>query len=171
MDTTKKGIIKAGAIIAIVIAVLTLISGASIFGTAGEIITENSIVEIIKQEEGYTYVEDGESYFIEYEEDGVAVRITKDDLLVTVKLVRRVVNVFLIISLVLAGVCILVANSLLKSAEQGKRCTGKIIALMIMSIFLGNMATFVLMIVALCIKDKKITLENVNDYYVEDKFE
>ena len=170
MNSTKQGIVKAGAIVAIVLACLMLLGAITTLPVVNTVFSEDAIIETFKTEPGYNYVEDGDTYYIEYLEEGVAVKLTENDIMFTVNIMKQALNIAVGLIAVMAVVSILIASFLISSVNKSKRCTGKIVALLIMSILTGNAVTMALMITALCIKDKKITLENIDEYYQEDKF-
>lgn len=171
MTDGKRGIISAGCLIAIFLTISVLLGGVAMLSLVNDALNETSIVESIRYEEGYTYVEDGNTYYIEFNEDGVVAKMTQNDLLVAIEMIKRLFLVGAGIVIALAAVTLIVSVLLQRSVHQNKKCTGKIVALLVMSFMLGNIFTSILMIVALCIKDTKITYENINSYYIEDKFE
>ena len=171
MTEGKRGIISAGCIIAIFLAISVLFGGIAMLSLVNDALNETSILESIKYEEGYTYVEDGNSYYIELNQDGVVAKMTQNDLLVAIEMIKRIFIIGAGIMVALAAVYMVIAILLQRSVRQNKKCTGKVVALLVMSLLLGNIFTSILMVVALCIKDTKITYENINSYYIEDKFE
>jgi len=167
MNTTKKSFLKAGAIVAIVMACFTLFSGISI-ALSFNLINEKTIIDTITYELDADYYEDAEgNYYIEYFEDEDDIRperIEQED----IKTYTKLAKVFVVVaSIVVIGVAIaqyIFGVKILKNLKKNISKKGHIITLLVLSILTNTMVTMAFMIVALCIKDtQKVTLQNINE--------
>ena len=147
------------------LACILALTGFLVIDVSNTIFEEATVIETLKQDTSYTYVElSGDEYYFEYEEDGAIVRLTETDIMLVINMFKTILNTVAFIIMALAGINLLIAILLLVDVGKNKNCTGKIITLLVMSILIGNIITTVLMIVALTMQDKKPTLENINEY-------
>lgn len=166
MNQTKKNFLKAGSIIAIVSAVFMLFTGISFVSSVG-VVNEELILNTITYETDYQKFENADgSYYIEYfedEDDLRPQRLEQKDIQDIVKIAKVAL---IVISVVIFAVSIVQFIFGVKILMNLKKEIGKkshIITLLVFSILTDTILTTAFMIVALCIKDKKVTLENIND--------
>ena len=166
MNPTKRSFLKAGAIIAIISAVFMLFTGIG-FATSVSLINEELILDTITYETDYQKFKNADgSYYIEYFED-------EDDLrpqTLTQKDIQDIVKIAKVALIVIAGVIVAVSivqfifgSKILKNLKKDISKKSHIITLLVFSILTETILTTAFMIVALCIKDKKVTLENINE--------
>lgn len=170
MTATKKGFLRAGGVLAVIASVFLALMGFILVG-ATAIIDEDFIIDTYKTEDGFAYVEEAEGgYHIEYleDEDDLLPKTVKDD---EIQLIAKVSKIVLAVMAVFIGglaiaqliFAILILSKLSKEQSSKKL----IITLLVLSILTGSMLTAAFMIVALCLKDKKPTLQNINEIAAE----
>lgn len=173
MTSTKKGFLKAGAIISIVTAVLSALM-SFVFISAATMINEQFILETYETEIGYTYHEDIDgSYYIEYyedEDDLLPQTVTEEDIELIATASKTILIVMTVFVLGLSIAEFIFAILILNKLSKNESRKGQIITLLVLSAISGTIVTTAFMIVALCLKDKpKVTLENVTEIANEIK--
>ncbi len=168
MSNTKKGFMKAGAIISIVLAVFFALGALIMFGVKS-LLTDESltalcrdvVVEGFEMDPDYKKVTEGDTFYFEYvgtDIDMKGTKITQEDLDNAIKLVVNTVKVVFniggVILLVYAVVNMTFGIMVLGDANKGRNRTGNIIALLVFSVLSGNAITMAFMIVSLCLKNK-----------------
>lgn len=173
MNGTKKGLLVAGSILGIVLSVIMIFS-SFVLVAANRLVNEELIVNTYLQDTTIyaekIELENGQ-YVIQYEEEGEILQISKQDIQTMVKISKFIINV-LSISLLGFSVAMFVLSILiLNNASKGKSKKGLIIALIVVSALSSNLVAMGLLIAALCIKDKKPTLENIDQIANEHKID
>ena len=166
MNSTKRSFLKAGAILAIISAVFMVFTGVSMFSIANSI-NEEFVLEMYKMEYQYTKVTELDGgYHIEFFEDEDDLRPTivqDDEIIMTAKIAKGAVIALSVIIVGIAVVQYIFGNKILKNIKKNIASKKQIITLLVFSILSNSTLTMAFMIVALCIKDKKVTLENINE--------
>ena len=166
MNPTKRSFLKAGAILAIISAVFMVFTGVSMFSLANSI-NEEFVLEMYKMEYQYTKVPElYGGYHIEYFEDEDDLRptiIEDDEILLTAKIAKGAIIAMSVIIIGIAVVQYIFGTKILKNLKNNLARKKQIITLLVFSILSNSTLTMAFMIVALCIKDKKVTLENINE--------
>ena len=166
MTSTKRGFLKAGAIIGIVASVLMSLFSL-IFIPVSNYFTEDMMLESYKVEENYNYVEtpDG-SYYVEYTFNGETIRVTEAEIQMLTKIVKGVFIAITIIVIIQSIPVFVLSIIMLNKLKKNSVSKGLIIALLVLSIISSNVLIMAFMIVALCLKDKpqiEPNLENINE--------
>jgi len=166
MNPTKRSFLKAGAILAIISAVFMVFTGISIF-TLSSSVNEKFILEMYEMEYQYVKVPELDGgYHIEYFEDEDDLRPTiveDDEILLTAKIAKGAIIAMSVITIGIAIVQYIFGSKILKDVKKNIASKKHIITLLVFSILSNSTLTMAFMIVALCIKDKKVTLENINE--------
>jgi len=166
MNPTKRSFLKAGAILAIISAVFMVFTGISIF-TLSSSVDEKFILEMYEMEYQYVKVPELDGgYHIEYFEDEDDLRPTivqDDEILLTAKIAKGAIIAMSVITIGIAIVQYIFGSKILKDVKKNIASKKHIITLLVFSILSNSTLTMAFMIVALCIKDKKVTLENINE--------
>lgn len=166
MNQTKKNFLKAGSIIAIVSAVFMLFTGISFVSSVG-VVNEELILNTITYETDYQKLENADgSYYIEYfedEDDLRPQRLEQKDIQDIVKIAKVALIVISVVIFAVSIVQFIFGVKILKNLKKEIGKKSHIITLLVFSILTDTILTTAFMIVALCIKDKKVTLENIND--------
>ena len=166
MNSTKRSFLKAGAILAIISAVFMVLTGVSMFSIANSI-NEEFVLEMYKMEYQYTKVTELDGgYHIEFFEDEDDLRPTiveDDEIIMTAKIAKGAVIALSVIIVGIAVVQYIFGNKILRNVKKNIASKKQIITLLVFSILSNSTLTMAFMIVALCIKDKKVTLENINE--------
>ena len=166
MNPTKKNFLKAGGIIAIISAVFLIFTGFSCI-SALSMVDEENILSTITYGIDYEYFENEDgSYYIEYfedEDDLRPERLEQKDIQDMVKIAKGVLIGFSVLIFAISLVQFIFAVKILKNLKKGISKKSHIITLLVFSILTDTILTAAFMIVALCIKDKKVTLENINE--------
>lgn len=175
MSSTKKGFIKAGSILAIVASSFVILF-SFIFVLAGFSVNEDFVIETYKTEPGYQYVEELDGgYYIEYNESEgsgwVTQTVTDDEIQLIVTVTRVILFTISAFCLGLAVAEMVISIIMLNKLKNNESKKGLIITLLVLSLLVGGIITTSFMIVALCLKDKKPTLENINEIASENKIE
>ncbi len=160
MTKTKSGFLKAGSIIAIVMAAIIAMFGLT-FIAGRTMVDRDMVVEAVFEMK----IEDVEVInnadgSISYKNPTTGARLESrevDDLIKVTKMILVTIGVYSI-AMAIASLIIGVFNLVATSQEKAK--TGFIITQLVLSIFTANILTFAFMIAALCLKDKKVE-ENV----------
>lgn len=169
MNSTKKGFIKAGTILSIVMSAFLIITGFVMFGISS-LITEQNLYEVYESQAGYTITNNPDgSYEITYtDENGILQTITQSELQTVAKVAKSVVNVCAVVILAGAIASMTVSILLLSKVNKGKSQTGLIIANLVLDILFVGWISAAFMIVSLCLKDniqdKKPTLDNIDTF-------
>lgn len=172
MSSTKRGFVKAGGILAIVASSIALLFSLIVL-CISFVINEAFIVEIFKADSDYRYVEGvGGSYYFELidttgveSEDEIIIKSEDIELMVTT--VKAVVLCSVAYCLGMSIAEMVLAILILNKLNKNEVKKGSIIALLVVSLLTGGIITAGFMIVVLCLKDKKPTLENINEIAVE----
>lgn len=166
MTATKRGFLRAGGVLALVASVFLALMGFVLVGATATI-DEDFIIDTYKTEDGFAYVEEAEGgYHIEYfeDDDDLLPTIVKDDeIQLIAKLSKVVLAVMSVFIIGLAVAQFIFAILILSKLSKEKSSKKQIITLLVLSILTGSMLTAAFMIVALCLKDKKPTLQNINE--------
>ena len=166
MNPTKRSFLKAGAILAIISAVFMVFTGISMF-TLSSSVDEKFILEMYEMEYQYVKVPELDGgYHIEYFEDEDDLRPTiveDDEIIMTAKIAKGAIIAMSVITIGIAVVQYIFGSKILKDVKKNIASKKHIITLLVFSILSNSTLTMAFMIVALCIKDKKITLENINE--------
>ena len=166
MNPTKRSFLKAGAILAIISAVFMVFTGISMF-TLSSSVDEKFILEMYEMEYQYVKVPEIDGgYHIEYFEDEDDLRPTiveDDEIIMTAKIAKGAIIAMSVITIGIAVVQYIFASKILKDVKKNIASKKHIITLLVFSILSNSTLTMAFMIVALCIKDKKVTLENINE--------
>ena len=166
MNPTKRSFLKAGAILAIISAVFMVFTGISMF-TLSSSVNEKFILEMYEMEYQYVKVPELDGgYHIEYFEDEDDLRPTivqDDEIILTAKIAKGAIIVLSVITIGIAVVQYIFGSKILKDVKKNISSKKHIITLLVFSILSNSTLTMAFMIVALCIKDKKVTLENINE--------
>ena len=166
MNPTKRSFLKAGAILAIISAVFMVFTGISMF-TLSSSVDEKFILEMYEMEYQYVKVPELDGgYHIEYFEDEDDLRPTivqDDEILLTAKIAKGAIIAMSVITIGIAIVQYIFGSKILKDVKKNIASKKHIITLLVFSILSNSTLTMAFMIVALCIKDKKVTLENINE--------
>ena len=104
--------------------------------------------------------------YIEYFEDEDDLRPTivqDDEILLTAKIAKGAIIAMSVITIGIAIVQYIFGSKILKDVKKNIASKKHIITLLVFSILSNSTLTMAFMIVALCIKDKKVTLENINE--------
>lgn len=168
MSATKKGFLKAGAILGIVVSSIMALFGMIMFSSM-DIVTEDMVKNSYSIEQNYALYEDVDgSYTIEYtDEEGQTIVVSQEEVQLVVKVSKIVL---LVIGLLIVGysVAVMVVSILiLKKVNKEVNPKGLTITLLVLSALMGSVLIMVFMIVALCLKDKKPTLENIDEFIIE----
>lgn len=168
MNSTKKGFIKAGTILSIVVSAILIITGFVMFGISS-LITEQSLYEVYESQAGYTITNNPDgSYEITYiDEYGVTQTITQSELQTVAKIAKTAVNISAVVILAGSIASMTVSILLLSKVNKGKSQTGLIIANLVLDILFVGWISAAFMIVALCLKDApkdKPTLNNIDTF-------
>lgn len=167
MSNVKKGFLKAGSIIGVIASTFLIIFGI-VFFSATSLISEQDIVDSYSSEPGYNYYPETDgSYTIEYLEDGEVYTITSEEIKMMTNVVKAVLIVLGFCCLGYAVALLVMSILVLKNANRDLAKKGQIITLLVLSALMGSVLPMAFMIVALCIKDKKPTLENINEFTIE----
>ena len=166
MNPAKRSFLKAGAILAIISAVFMVFTGISMF-TLSNSVNEKFILEIYEMEYQYVKVPELDGgYYIEYfeDEDNLRPTIVEDDeIILTAKIAKGAIIAMSVIIIGIAVVQYIFGSKILKDVKKNIASKKHIITLLVFSILSNSTLTMAFMIVALCIKDKKVTLENINE--------
>lgn len=166
MNPTKRSFLKAGSILAIISAVFMVFTGISMF-TLSSSVDEKFILEMYEMEYQYVKVPELDGgYHIEYFEDEDDLRPTiveDDEILLTAKIAKGAIIAMSVITIGIAVVQYIFGSKILKDVKKNIASKKHIITLLVFSILSNSTLTMAFMIVALCIKDKKVTLENINE--------
>ena len=162
MTENKKNFIKAGSILAIIMAAFFIITGICLI-PAGAKVTEESIIQaLVEEDEGIYYDNADGTYYIEFPEDGI--KMTQEDVKWIENATRKFSIVIGLIIILFESACLTIAILNLVKLDKGEYKKGLIIASLVLAILNGNTITMAFMITVLCIKDKpKPTLENINE--------
>lgn len=169
MTKTKKGLLTAGSIVAIVVSAIASFLGLFLL-FAGSISSETLIKESYLEDPEYVYTEQADgSYSFTGIEDGVTVTITEDEIKTLAKVVAGVLYAFGVGCIVMSVVKIILAIKILVSNSKNKYAKGSVIALLVLSILTSNIPEAVLLIIAMCQKDvisqdheKPVNLYDIN---------
>lgn len=173
MTETKKNFIKTGSILAVIASIFIALFGFVMIPVAC-LIDEDFVIATYKSEPGYAYHEELDGgYYIEYTdvEDGIVqvYKVTDED-------IKLVATVGRVMSILIATFCIglgvaefVLAVLIMNKLAKNKQNKGLIIAMLVISGLTGSVVTFAFMIVALCLKDKKPTLENINEIAMQNQ--
>lgn len=142
MNNTKKGFMYAGGILGIIAAVMAILTGV-IFLIATSVIDFNFVNEIIN--------------------DMNATATTAEELIVfteaqihTVVRISRVITVLIGLFTLGLGIANLVlSKQVIKLGAMGSNKKGVVIALLVLSVLIGNVVTMAFMITALCLKSEE----------------
>ena len=166
MNPTKRSFLKAGAILAIISAVFMVFTGISMF-TLSNSVNEKFILEMYEMEYQYVKVPELDGgYHIEFFEDEDDLRPTivqDDEIIMTAKIAKGAIIILSVITFGIAVVQYIFGNKILRNVKKNIASKKQIITLLVFSILSNSTLTMAFMIVALCIKDKKVTLENINE--------
>lgn len=171
MSTNKKGFIKAGSVLAIVSGAF-IIMFSFILLLAGFAIDEQFVIDTYKTEPGYQYVEEADGgYHIEYNdvEDGILLveTVTDDEIQLIVTVSKVMLFTITAFCFGLSVAEIVIASIMLNKLKKNESKKSLIITMLVLSVLVGGILTTAFMIVALCLKDKKPTLENINEIATE----
>lgn len=167
MSGTKKGFLKAGSILGIVVASLLMLASVVVFSSIA-MVSEEFILDSYSLEPNYNYYEEADgSYWIEYTEDGQEITVSDEEIEIVTDLARTTMIVIGAIFLGFAVAMLVMSIIVLKGANREQSKKGAIITLLVLSALIGNVLIMAFMIVALCLKDKKPTLENINEFTIE----
>lgn len=168
MSATKKGFLKAGAILGIVFSSIMALFGIIMFSSM-DIVTEDMVKNSYSIEQNYTLYEDVDgSYTIEYtDEEGQTIVVSQEEVQLVVKVSKIVL---LVIGLIIVGYSVAVmavSILILKKVNKEVNPKGLTITLLVLSALMSSVLIVSFMIVALCLKDKKPTLENIDEFIIE----
>lgn len=157
MTKTKKGFLKAGAILGIIIAALVGVWGMICF--AGQsIVTRDLVVQTYLECEKneYTPIEnfDG-SITYKVVKDGQIKEISSADADALVSMTKAIITAMGIYSVALAIASVVISILVLINACTDKCKYGYVITLLILSLLSFNLITAAFMIVVLCLKNKQ----------------
>lgn len=180
MNKTRRSFLNAGAIIAIVLAVLCAIISVVCIVIAPAVTTDNlcDIYESDTEDFKTYYVhdnkEEGIDYFVELNDRGEETRtvIYVDDLAQLAKIAQTFLKTVGWVVLILGVASFIAAIFVLKEANRLTNRIAAIITLLVLSLSLGNILTFAFMIVGLCLKNKpieEILSEQTNSISVNEK--
>ena len=168
MNTTKRGFLKAGAILGIIAAAFSILSGLGMFSVDG-VVTEDIIKEIYSTEMGYKLTETNEGYTIEFTEDGETVTITSEQIQNVLEIAKVVMIVLGVIIIGVSVAMLTISILILKRLKNRTVHKGLIITLLVLGALMSSLLIVGFMIVALCIKDKVATLENIEEIAKENQ--
>lgn len=156
MTKTRKGFLKAGAIIGIISAILVILSSFIIF-SFGTKITEDKTVELLKLSDELQYVEEGDGsyYFVETDEEGNTLIIDQETVKITSKVLKFIVIGFATIELALSVSFLILSIKLLSKTQKGIYSKGLTISTLVISALVGELIVLAFIIIALCSKNKK----------------
>lgn len=168
MNSTKRGFLKAGAILGIIAAAFSILSGLGMFSVDG-VVTEDIIKEIYSTETGYKLTETNEGYTIEFTEDGETVTITSEQIQNVLEIAKVVMIVLGVIIIGVSVAMLVISILILKRLKNRTVHKGLIITLLVLGALMSSLLIVGFMIVALCIKDKVATLENIEEIAKENQ--
>ncbi len=164
MTRTKKGFLKAGAIIGIVAAALIGILGMICF--AGQTIVDRDFVVQTTfncKENEYTTIEnfDGSFTYKYVNENGITTELSSKDVDTIVSMAKSLLTTTGVYGVAMAIASVVFSILVLINACTEKCKNGYIITLLVLSLLTCNVLTAAFMIVALCLKDKQKQQEDV----------
>ena len=158
MTKTKSGFLKAGAILGIIWAGFFAIFGMTLFTIQGELSHKYIIEDIMeyKKTEYDTINNFDGSITYKLTKDGETRTIESEKLDEIIELSKKVLTVGGIYVLAFSVASLALSILVLVNSEKEKANKGLIISLLCVSVFSANILTLAFMIVALCLKDKKV---------------
>lgn len=168
MNSTKRGFLKAGAILGIIAASFSILSGLGMFSVDG-VVTEDIIKEIYSTETGYKLTETNEGYTIEFTEDGETVTITSEQIQNVLEIAKVVMIVLGVIIIGVSVAMLTISILILKRLKNRTVHKGLIITLLVLGALMSSVLIVGFMIAALCIKDKVATLSNIEEIAQENQ--
>ncbi len=163
MSSTKKGFMRAGSIISIVLAVIFVLGGLITFGS-DSFINKELVLGIYRADTiNYREIEDENGISFEYIGSDITMKgtiITEDDINLVVTFAKNILKFVSWSLIILAVLNMVFAIMVLNVASKGSNNIGSIITLLIISVVSMNMITMAFMIVALCLKNKAPEVEN-----------
>lgn len=159
MSSKKKGFLKAGTILGIVVAVIMLLSAIAVFATKN-LVTTDFVKEVLVASEEYVNIEG-----VIYEKTSTGATgavLTEEEIKLTVDIIQSGMTMIGIFCIGIGAAMLVVSILLIHKTNKLQYSMGLTIALLVLSLFAGNLITMAFMIVALCIKDPKPTIENIN---------
>ena len=159
MTKTKSGFLKAGSIIAIVMSVLLVLTGF-IFIKSSSLVTTDMVMYVAYGVENGQYrtitVTDGIRLYEFYDANGSRQIVQADAVDDVTTLAKSILKTAGIVSIVLETATLAIAICTLCATNKGQAKTGLIITQLVLALFSANLVTFAFMIVALCLKNKKV---------------
>ncbi len=153
MRKTKKGMLLAGSIIAIVAALSMLITGFVML-VANNIVDSNFVYDIYVNDPAYTIDEQLDGSFIIYDKVTGEVELDSEDIDMVVDIVKTIFVAAGVVLLVLAAADATLGILILVNTCKNKFKKGLTIGLLVCGVFTGSILVIGFMIAALCIKDK-----------------
>lgn len=153
MSKAKKGLLTAGSIVSIVSSAAAILFSflLLIFGFMfnEELIKETYLSDPLT----YTYVEeyDGSYYFYE-EVDGEVIITHEEDIELAATMVRVICSVTSVIMVVTGIPKLILAIVILAKKSKGVYAKGATITIFVLSCICGNLAEFILFLIAMCVK-------------------
>ena len=162
MNNTKKGFLRAGTILSIIFAILTVFMSVGMLSASG-FINEDIVLDSFRAEKQFTLYEDVDGgYYFEYIDVG-DIEDPSDDTLITmydyeVESLSKFIKIGLIVvsavTLCFNIAQFIIAMLILTQTNKEKVSTGLIITMLTLSALSGNFITMAFMIVALSIKNE-----------------
>ena len=155
MNKTKKGFLNAVSIITIIASAFGILYGLVFMFVGSNLLTEDLIVDVFKDDQEYTYVEyeDG-SYCFEYMEDGVKGEITEKQIEFVISLFASILNIAGLTVLGISIAKLVLAIRILNKTSKDQYSKGNTIALLVLSVLGCNLLETIFLIIAMCSKDK-----------------
>lgn len=164
MSKTKRGFLKAGAIIGIVAAALIAVFGLICF-MGQSIVTREFVVQATFKckENEYTTIEnfDGSFTYKFVNENGIVEELTSADADTVASLAKAVLTTMGVYCIAMSIASVVISVFVLLNASNDKCKIGYVIALLVLSLLTCNFITAAFMIVALCLKNNKSKDEDV----------
>ena len=167
MTKTRKGFLKAGAIIGIISAILGMLFSFLMFAV-GKSITEEKVVEWLKTSEEFTYVEENNSYyFIGTDENGTTVTLDEEATELTTKVIKYALMISAGIDFAVSIPFLILSIKLLSKTNKGVYSKRLTVSTLVLSAIFGELIVLAFMIIAMCSKNKNTGLENYEQITIQ----
>ena len=167
MTKTRKGFLKAGAIIGIISAILGMLFSFLMFAV-GKSITEEKVVEWLKTSEEFTYVEENNSYyFIGTDENGITVTLDEEATELTTKVIKYALIISAGIDFAVSIPFLILSIKLLSKTNKGVYSKRLTVSTLVLSAIFGELIVLAFMIIAMCSKNKNTGLENYEQITIQ----
>jgi len=169
MNKTRKGILYAASIVTIVSCVFAII-GSIILLVIAPIIDEQTVLDLYKSDPTTEIVEDVDGGYTIYVKDDYGEVLTIDDetLVVIVKVIKVGCIAICLFSFALALAKFILAIQILRANGKDEYKTGRVIALLVLSILSTSIIETILIVISMCVKQKPELKDESNQNKIED---